>query len=101
MVSAKILGGGVHDDIGTEFKRALPNRRRPCVIDHAQCPRLMGYFAEAGDIRNIQARVGGRLQPNQFSVGAHSALDMGGVGHRHKIGSVSYTHLTLPTNREV
>ena len=62
-VSAEVLRGRVHDDVGAERQRLLQVRRRERVVDDHQRARLVPEGRERGDVGDLHERVRRRLDP--------------------------------------
>ncbi len=62
-VTADVLGGGVHDDVGPECQRVLQVRRGEGVVDDQQRTAVVGDPGQRSDVRDAEQRVGGRLDP--------------------------------------
>ena len=92
------LQEGLHRHLGKiAFRRAAPRERMPTVLSRQECRRL---FAELEGTPRLMAQLmygsGLRLMELLRLRVQHLDMERG----RIKV-AVSYTHLTLPTNREV
>jgi hypothetical protein len=78
-VAAQILARGVHDQVGAEVERSLPERRGEGVVDGGDRAGLARGRQEGRQVGDDQLRVGGRLEPEQ----------VGAMGDRLPTGRVA------------
>ena len=79
-VTAGVLGGRVHHDVGAERDRLLQVGRGEGVVDDEQRTRLVGDGRDRLDVGDAEQRVGGRLDPD------HPGLGPDGGAHRLDVG---------------
>ena len=64
-VTAEVLGGRVHHDVGAELERPLQERRGERVVDDDARAALVRDRAHAQDVDDRERGVGGRLDPHR------------------------------------
>ena len=65
-VATEVLGGGMHDEVGTELERTLVGGGRERVVDCDQ--RVLAPRDDALDVDDVEQRVGRALDPDQPGV---------------------------------
>ena len=68
-MAAEILGRRVHDEVRAQLERALVGGGGERVVDGHQ--RAAPAGDDAGDVDDVEQRVGGALDPDQAGVAAH------------------------------
>ncbi len=81
-VTAEVLRGRVHDDVGAERDRLLQVRRGERVVDDDQGAAAMGELGDRLDVDAREQRVGRRLEPH------HAGVVGPVVGERVEVGEV-------------
>src|SRR5690606_21765573 len=78
--AVEVLGGRVHDDVGTVLERALQHRRGEGVVGHDQQAVLPGDRADRLQVDDLQGRVGRGFDPHQLRPRRDRGLEGGRVG---------------------
>eukprot|EP00968_Pinguiococcus_pyrenoidosus_P028351 scaffold7788_cov239-Pinguiococcus_pyrenoidosus.AAC.1 len=65
-VAADELGHAVHHEVRSVLQRVLEERRREGVVHGEQGAGLLGLLRCGRDARNLERRIGGRLEPQQL-----------------------------------
>src|SRR4051812_27580118 len=80
-VAVEKLGGGVHDDVSAERKRALQGGRHEGVVDADFHAPRMGDLAYGGNVGENHQRIGGSFDVHEFGVGPDGRSDGVKVAH--------------------
>ncbi len=67
-LAVDVFGGRVDDAIGAELHRMLQQGRREHVVDHQGRARLMHDLGDAGDVDELQRRIGRRFEERRLRV---------------------------------
>src|SRR5690606_32265855 len=78
-VTADVLGGAVHDDVGAEVERALEGGREEGVVDREQHAASPAQRRDGGDVGELEHRVGGGLEPGEPGRGGDRGGEAGRV----------------------
>ena len=73
-VAAQALGAREHREVGAVGERLLPERGADRVVDREQRAGGVGGSGRGGDVDDVQARVRGRLEPDEAAPSAAPAI---------------------------
>ena len=74
-MTADELRCGMHDDVGTMFKRTDQVRSTEGIVDHDRNLVLVSEFGDSFDIRDVRIRVAERFDKDELRVVLDSAFD--------------------------
>ena len=81
-----MLGRRIHDAIGPELERLLPDRAREDVVDDERRPGLLGDGGDGGDVDDLQGRVGRALEEEDLGLRPDRRPPGGEIGAVHERG---------------
>ena len=73
-MTAKELGGAMHDKAGSKRERELSDRRCERVVDHHDCALSMASGDEPRQIQHPEGRIGWRFEVQQARAAAAAAV---------------------------
>ena len=74
-MSGQIFRDAVDDDVCPKLERLLEARRRERIIDHDECAARVRELGDRRNIRDQEARVRGRFDPDEARIGRKRGLD--------------------------
>ena len=85
-VAGEVLRRGVHDEVDAVLEGALEQGSGEGVVHHDVGAGLVGGSGDRRDVRDLERRVGGRLEPHERGVGAGGDHGLG-VGDVDELGA--------------
>ncbi len=85
-LTVDVFGGGVDDDVGTEFERMLQDRGGEDVVDHDEGSSRMGQLTDGAKVDDLQPWVRGGLEKNRLGPAGERRLPLGKITAVDKAG---------------
>ena len=85
-LTIEIFGRRMDDDVGTEIKRSLQDRRAETIVHDQQRAVGAGYFCKRGNIGNFCEWIGWRFQEQHPRIRFDCPLPCGDVGRTNERG---------------